>query len=166
MMDIFSGATLFNFMLSLLVLLPIGVIVSLLTYRFFSIKQTIYFLSSWAIIFLGLGVYINFLKDRNNGDLKILLIGIFISIFFLFLSYRKTKSFWKTTGIILLNLAILSLAIFLLNRQALLSTQIAPEALSGAGYDRNMLYYRDDPYNESNNWFYGNDRYRNRDSLL
>ncbi|OGI83625.1 hypothetical protein A2903_02455 [Candidatus Nomurabacteria bacterium RIFCSPLOWO2_01_FULL_33_17] len=115
-MDIFSGATLFNFMLSLLVLLPIGVIVSLLTYRFFSIKQTIYFLSSWAIIFLGLGVYINFLKDRNNGDLKILLIGIFISIFFLFLSYRKTKSFWKTTGIILLNLAILSLAIFLLNR--------------------------------------------------
>jgi len=111
----FSGSSL-GASIIWMVSLPIGLVISIIIYRYKKNRQIFYFLSAWF-----LWLIVTFIKTLNTENAEYLKLShwaivTLASIFFLFLSYRKTKSFWKTTGIILLNLAILSLAIFLLNR--------------------------------------------------
>ncbi len=108
-----------DFFLGWLVLLPVGLLVSIIIYFFKKNKQIFYFLSAWGLYLLMLLIYSNKI-DGSHIEIKyyltFLIPGLLLSTFFLFLSYRKTSSYKKTTLLIILNLVILTLAIWLINR--------------------------------------------------
>lgn len=113
--DIFSGSNLLgNFIGWIMVLIGGSVlflIISILSKKLY----IFYFLASIFIYELFLDSYLLLIKKEDIPVLWLLLL-CFLSFISLFFSYRKSQNKLKTTGYIILNLILVSLFIFLLNR--------------------------------------------------
>ena len=110
-----SGSSLGAF-IGWILILPIGLIISGLISFFKKNRQILYFISGWWLWIIG--SLLLTLKTENKEYLKVedFLFFLLLSFISLFFSYRKSQNKLKTTGYIILNLILVSLFIFLLNR--------------------------------------------------
>ncbi len=108
-----NGFELLGFFIIWLISLPIGLIV----WSVFR-KKILNFISSWTLWFSFFSIFV-YLKSVDIFDKKQALIyfsiSLFINIVFLIFIFRKSQNYKKTTLAILINLAILTLAIWFFN---------------------------------------------------
>ncbi len=109
-----SGFTLLGYFIIWLISLPLGFIIWKV-----SKKNIISFISSWIIWFFGFSIYVYSISeyvDDKKSSIIYALVSFVLSIVSLKFVYKKSTNFKKTTIGLIINLIILTAAIWLFNR--------------------------------------------------